>query len=229
MTTASRTRALLVVTSHGRLGDTGRATGYYLPEVTHPYLALTDAGVAVNIASPRGGRAPLDPASSGKEDPANARFLASPADAARLEQTLRLAEVDPAGYRAVVFAGGHGTMWDFAGDRDIQRIAAAIDQAGGVVAALCHGPAALVNLTLPSGDHLVRGKNLTGFSNAEEQAAGLAEVVPFALETRLVERGAVYHRADLWQEKVVVDGRLVTGQNPASAAALGRAVAGLLV
>lgn len=229
MTTPSPARALIVVTSHGRLGDTGRATGYYLPEVTHPYLTLIDAGVAVDIASPRGGRAPLDPTSSGAEDPQNARFLGSPGDAARLEQTLRLGDVDPAAYRAVVFAGGHGTMWDFAGDRDIQRIAAAVYQAGGVVAALCHGPAALVDLTLPSGEHLIRGKNLTGFSNAEEQAAGLAEVVPFALETRLVERGGLYHKADLWQEKVVVDGRLVTGQNPASAAALGRAVAGLLV
>lgn len=225
-----RKKALIVVTSHDRLGDTGKPTGYYLPEVTHPYFALVDAGVEVDIASPRGGEAPMDPSSGDRTDPANARFLDSAGDRAKVAGTMRLAEVDPAGYDAILFAGGHGTMWDFREDRDVQRLAAAIDQKGGVVAAVCHGPAALVDVRLSSGAFLVAGKRVTGFSNAEEEAARLTEVVPFLLESMLVERGGRYEKAEdgLWKAHVVTDGRLVTGQNPASAAGVGREVARLL-
>ena len=221
-------KALIVVTSHDRLGDTGKPTGYYLPEVSHPYYALRDAGLEVDIASPRGGEAPMDEGSRDLEDPQNARMLETDADRAKLEQTLALADVDPADYRAILFAGGHGTMWDFPGNAEVQRLASAIFEAGGVVAAVCHGPAALVDVILPSGEPLVSGKRVTGFSNAEEDAAELTEVMPFLLESRLIERGGRYEKAPLWQEKVVVDGRLVTGQNPASAAAVGRAIAGLV-
>lgn len=221
-------KALIVVTSHDRLGDTGRQTGYYLPEVTHPYYALAAAGVEVDVASPRGGVAPMDESSRDLADPANARFLDTPADRAKLEATRALADVDPGDYQAILFAGGHGTMWDFRGDADVQRLAAALYEGGGVVAAVCHGPAALVDVQLRSGEPLVAGKRVTGFSNAEEAAVELSDVVPFLLETALIERGGRYEKADLWQEKVVADGRLVTGQNPASAAAVGRAVAELL-
>lgn len=221
-------KALVVVTSHDRLGDTGKETGYYLPEVTHPYYALRDAGVEVDIASPRGGEAPMDPISRDTKDPANARFLDTPADRDKLTDTRPLAAIDPAEYDAILFAGGHGTMWDFRGNADVQRLAAAIYERGGVVAAVCHGPAALVDVALSSGDYLVAGKRVTGFSNAEEEAAELTSVVPFLLETMLVERGGRYECAGLWQERVVTDERLVTGQNPASAAEVGRAVARLL-
>ena len=224
----SSKKALLVVTSHERLGDTGKPTGYYLPEVTHPYYALRDAGVEVDIASPKGGAAPMDPSSGDRKDPANARFLDTAADRDKVERTARLADVDPSDYDAILFAGGHGTMWDFREDRDVQRLAAAIHDKGGVVAAVCHGPAALVDVCLSSGDYLVAGKRVTGFSNDEEEAAELTKVVPFLLESALVERGGRYQKAGLWQEHVVTDGRLVTGQNPASAAGVGRAVADLL-
>lgn len=221
-------RALIVVTSHDRLGDSGKQTGYYLPEVSHPYYALLDAGLQVDIASPRGGKAPMDEGSRKLEDPSNRRMLETPEDAAKLEDTRPLSDVDAGAYQAVLYAGGHGTMWDFAGDPDIQRVTAAIYERGGVVAALCHGPAALVDVKLSSGAPLVQGKRVTGFSNAEEDAAELTEIMPFLLETRLVEQGGLYEKAGLWQEHVVTDGRLVTGQNPASAAAIGRAVAELV-
>ena len=225
----STKKALIVVTSHDRLGNTGKHTGYYLPEVSHPYYALLDAGVAVDIASPQGGAAPMDPSSGDRTDPANARFLDTPDDRDKVEHTVRLAAVDPSTYDAILFAGGHGTMWDFREDRDVQRLAAAIHDAGGVVAAVCHGPAALVDVRLSSGDYLVAGKRVTGFSNDEEEAAKLTAVVPFLLESALVERGGRYQKADgLWKEHVVTDGRLVTGQNPASAAGVGRAVAELI-
>lgn len=222
-------KALIVVTSHDRLGDTGKPTGYYLPEVTHPYYALADAGIEVDVASPKGGEAPMDPSSRDRTDPANARFLDTPADRDKLARTTALADVDPSAYGAILFAGGHGTMWDFRDDRDVQRLAAAIHEQGGVVAAVCHGPAALVDVRLSSGEFLVAGKRVTGFSNDEEEAAELTRVVPFLLESMLVERGGRYEKADgLWREHVATDGLLVTGQNPASAGGVGREVARLL-
>lgn len=227
-TTSPKKKALIVVTSHDRLGDTGKPTGYYLPEVSHPYYALVDAGLEVEVGSPQGGEAPMDQGSRDLRDPVNARMLETAADRARLEQTIPLADADPARYDAILFAGGHGTMWDFRGNPDIQRLAAAIYERGGVVAAVCHGPAALVDVKLASGEHLVRGKRVTGFSNDEEDAAELTSVMPFLLEDALVERGGLYEKAGLWQEKVVTDGRVVTGQNPASAAAVGRAIAALV-
>jgi len=222
-------RALIVVTSHDRLGDTGKSTGYYLPEVTHPYFAMLDAGIAVDIGSPNGGKAPMDPSSGDRKDPANARFLDSAAETAKMARTIPLADVDPSAYDAILFAGGHGTMWDFREDRNVQRLAAEILDRGGVVAAVCHGPAALVDVRVSSGEFLVARKRVTGFSNDEEEAAKLTKVVPFLLESRLIERGGRYEKAiGLWKEHVVTDGRLVTGQNPASAAGVGREVARLL-
>ena len=221
-------KVLIVVTSHDRLGDTGKQTGYYLPEVSHPYYALVDAGHEVDIASPQGGEAPMDQGSRDTSDPANARMLETDGDRAKLERTIPLAEADASAYQAILFAGGHGTMWDFAGNPDIQRLSAAIYESGGVVAAVCHGPAALVDIELSSGEYLVAGKRVTGFSNAEEDAAELTAIMPFLLESRLVERGGRYEKADLWQAKVVTDGRLITGQNPASAAGVGEAIANAL-
>lgn len=221
-------KALIVVTSHGVLGSTGKPTGYYLPEVSHPYQALVSRGIAVDFASIRGGNAPVDPSSLNMNDPANQRLWQTKETRAQLEATRALADVDPSEYQAIFFAGGHGTMWDFHGDPQVQRLAASIYQAGGVVAAVCHGPAALVDIQLADGSYLVAGKQVAAFSNAEEAAAGLTAVVPFLLETELAARGAQYSKAPLWQKHVVVDQRLVTGQNPASASGVGEAMAALL-
>lgn len=221
-------RALIVVTSHAKLGDTGKPTGYYLPEVAHPYAALVARGIEVDIASIAGGTAPLDPSSLQLNDPVNKQFWETPATRAKLEQTQPLSKIDPGHYQAVLFAGGHGTMWDFPGSADVQRIAAGIYENGGVVAAVCHGPAALVDVKLPSGQYLVAGRQVAAFSDAEEEAAGLTKVMPFLLQTTLEQRGARYSKAALWKAHVQVDGRLVTGQNPASAAGVGAAVATLL-
>lgn len=221
-------RALIVVTSHAQLGDTGKPTGYYLPEVAHPYAALVARGIEVDIASIAGGTAPLDPSSLQLTDPVNKHFWETPATRAKLEHTQPLSQIDPGRYQAVLFAGGHGTMWDFPNNSDVQRIAASIYEAGGVVAAVCHGPAALVDVKLSGGQHLVAGRHVAAFSDAEEEAAGLTRVMPFLLQTTLEQRGARYSKAALWQAHVQVDGRLVTGQNPASAAGVGTAVATLL-
>jgi putative intracellular protease/amidase len=171
----------------------------------------------------------MDPSSGDRKDPANARFLDSAAETAKMARTIPLADVDPSAYDAILFAGGHGTMWDFREDRNVQRLAAEILDRGGVVAAVCHGPAALVDVRVSSGEFLVARKRVTGFSNDEEEAAKLTKVVPFLLESMLIERGGRYEKAiGLWKEHVVTDGRLVTGQNPASAAGVGREVARLL-
>lgn len=228
MTASALLKVLIVVTSHSELGQTGKPTGYYLPEVTHPYAALAEKGFAIDIGSPRGGKAPLDERSLDLKDKTNRAFWEDAAKRGKLEQTLRLSSLHGRDYQAIVFAGGHGTMWDFADDADIQRLVREIYEAGGVVAAVCHGPAALVNAKLANGEYLVAGKNVGGFSDAEEEAAGLTQVMPFLLETTLVARGAKYSKAPLWKEHVVVDGRLVTGQNPASAGGVGKAVAKLL-
>jgi len=222
-------KALIVVTSHGELGDTGKETGYYLPEVAHPYAALVEKGIQVDVASPKGGKAPVDPKSIDLKDPINKAMWETKKTRAKLDHTLRLADIDPKQYGAIVFAGGHGTMWDFKDDANVQKLTREIyERNGGVVAAVCHGPAALVNVTLSNGQPLVKGKNVAGFSNDEEAAAGMTKVVPFLLETALVEKGANYSKAANWARHVIVDGKLVTGQNPASAKGVGEEVGRLL-
>jgi putative intracellular protease/amidase len=228
MNTAIALKALIVLTSHSELGDTGRKTGWYLPEASHPYYALARAGIQVDFVSPKGGKAPMDEGSRDLSDPENARFLADAELMKRVENTLRPDQIDPAAYGAILYAGGHGTMWDFAGNAELARLAARIHDNGGVVAAVCHGPAGLVDVRLADGTYLVAGKKVAAFTNAEEEAAGLTRVVPFLLETALRERGARIQLAPLWAENVAVDGRLVTGQNPASARKLGEQVARLL-
>lgn len=221
-------RALLVVTSHSAIPGSNEKTGYYLPEVTHPYLALISKGFKVDIASPSGGEAPMDPKSNDLSDPENKLFMETKAYAGQLKNTLKLSQVKSQTYSAIIFAGGHGTMWDFPDNKDIQRIASAIYDRGGVVAAVCHGPAALVNVKAANGQYLVSGKAITSFTNEEESEAKMTEHMPFLLENKLVERGAKFEKAPNWQEKVVVSQRVVTGQNPASAKQLGEEVAKLL-
>ncbi len=221
-------KVLIVLTSHDKLGKTGNHTGYYLPEVTHPYFKFIEAGIEVDFASPKGGKAPMEIASRDLSDPYNKRFLDDKKLVHRVEHTIPLEDINPDEYSAIMFAGGHGTMWDFPNSKEVSRLSSLIYEKGGVVAAVCHGPAALINVKLPGGQYLVEGKKVTGFSNEEEDAVQMTGKMPFLIETSLRERGAQYEKADLWQNKVVVDGRLVTGQNPASASALGEAVVNLI-
>ena len=219
---------LFVLTNHTQLGDTETPTGYYLSEVTHPWAVLTDAGFTVDFASPRGGPVTADPKSLDLDDPVNQRFWENDDLRRKLNTTIPAAEVAADRYDAIYFAGGHGTMWDFADDDVIQQLTARVWEAGGAVAAVCHGPAALLNVRLSNGDWLVSDRRVTGFTDAEERAVELEEIVPFLLETELRERGAIFDGADDFQENVIADGRLVTGQNPASATGVGQALVRVL-
>jgi putative intracellular protease/amidase len=212
-------KVLIVVTSHDRLGSTGEQTGFWLEELASPYYVFRDAGVAVDIASPKGGRAPYDPRSLDREGsrPASVeRFLADPEASGKVEASLALDSVDGAAYDAVFVAGGHGTMWDLPDSAALARLLGAVHDRGATVAAVCHGPAGLVGARAKDGKPIVAGKKVTGFTNAEEEAVKLTQVVPFLLESKLRELGATFVGGDMWKPHAVRDGNLVTGQNPAS-------------
>lgn len=214
-------RILIIVTSHAELGSTGKKTGFWLEELAVPYRELTRAGAHVDIASPLGGKPPVDPSSANNPAGEVAAFLAD-ADATRkLDSTLRLDQVTGK-YDAVFVAGGHGAVFDLASSPVVADVLSRTYASGGVVAAVCHGPGALVNARKADGSPLVAGHRVTGFSNEEEQAVGLTEVVPFLLESRLTELGGRYEHAGNWQPFAVRDGQLVTGQNPASSGATAR-------
>jgi len=208
---------LMVVTSHERLGSTETKTGFWLEELAAPYQTFVQAGARVDIASPFGGRPPADPKSEAEPSAAVRAFEADPAARTKLAATQRLSDVKDT-YDAYFVVGGHGVMWDLAENPTLALLLARAYEGGKVVAAVCHGPAALVNVRLSSGSPLVAQRRVTGFSNAEEEAVGLAQVVPFALETQLRERGGKYEAGPLWQPFAIRDERLVTGQNPASSA-----------
>ncbi|MFC9428383.1 type 1 glutamine amidotransferase domain-containing protein [Streptomyces sp. NPDC056987] len=226
MTVTAPRRVLSVLTSHDALGDTGEPTGFHLGETVIPWQRLRAEGHAVDFVSVRGGRPPV--IGYDRDDPAQRAFLADPAGGGRLARTPRPEEVDPGAYAGVLFVGGHGTMWDFRGHPVLHEIARRVYESGGVVGAICHGPAALVDLILSDGTHLVDGREVTAFSHASETARGLADVVPFSLQTALEQRGAVFSAAPDRAPHVVVSGRLVTAQNPQSAAGLAERMAELL-
>lgn len=211
----STRKILIALTSHGELGATGRHTGFYLPEAAHPWKVFTDAGYTVDLVSVQGGRPPMDGVDS--SDPVQQAFLDDPDISVKLANTLRPDQVNPADYDAILYAGGHGTMWDFADSTRLAEIARDVYENDGVVAAVCHGPAGLINITLSDGRYLVDGKEISAFTNDEEAAVGLAQAVPYLLQTQLEQRGAKHSGAPNFQPWVVRDGRLVTGQNPASA------------
>jgi putative intracellular protease/amidase len=217
---------LMVLTSHGTKGGTGQPTGYYLGEVTHPLAVFEAAGIPVEFASIQGGEPPVD--GLDLDDATNARYWNDARFRQAVRTTRRLDEVDPSKYSAVFYAGGHGAMWDFRGNPAVQSVTRAIYEDGGLVGAVCHGPAALVEVTLADGRPLVAGKRVSAFTDSEERAVGLEGVVPFLLASTLVERGARHVPAPDWQAQVVVDGRLVTGQNPRSAAGVAEAMRDLL-
>ncbi|MFT3796027.1 antibiotic biosynthesis monooxygenase [Flavobacterium sp.] len=215
-------KILFVVTSHDKKGNTGEPTGFYLSEVAHPWEVLTAAGYEIDFVSPKGGKAPVDGFNLG--DPVNKKFWDNAQYRNKIEHTLKPDEVDPEKYVAIHYAGGHGTMWDFADNTALAQIATQIYEHNGIVSAVCHGPAGLVNVKLSNGKYLVDGKKINAFTNEEEVAVALNKEVPFLLESKLIERGARFEKSGLWQTHVVADQRVVTGQNPQSAKAVGQAV-----
>ena len=222
---------LMVLTSHDQLGDTGQKTGFWLEEFAAPYYVLKDAGQDVTLASPRGGQPPLDPKSDAPDAQTDAtrRFKADGDAQAQLAATEVLGEIDPAGFDGVFYPGGHGPMWDLAGDLDSKALIEAMIAAGKPVALVCHAPAALKNVTTPDGAPLVKGKRVTGFTNGEEEAVKLTEVVPFLLEDMLKAKGADYSKGPDFQPYVVENGLLITGQNPPSSEPVAEALLAVLV
>lgn len=214
-------KILFVVTSHDKKGSTGDSTGYYLSEVSHPWEVLHSAGYEIDFVSPKGGKAPVD--GFDLSDPINKKFWENETYRNKIENTMKPSEVTPDDYVAIHYAGGHGTMWDFSENVQLAQIASQIYENEGVISAVCHGPAGLVNIKLSNGKYLVDGKKVNAFTNEEEKAVGLEDVVPYLLETKLKERGAIFEKSGLWQKHVTVDQRLVTGQNPQSAESVGEA------
>jgi putative intracellular protease/amidase len=213
---------LMIVTSHAQLGNTGRPTGIWAEELTTPYYALSDAGVDVVLASPLGGTPPFA-AGSVKVAPQEnegsvKRFLEDTSAMAKFNATHKTAAVNSADYSAVFLPGGHGTMWDTATDDATARLVADAVNAGKPLAAVCHGPAGLVKALRTDGKNILLGKRVNGFTNEEETAAGLMDVVPFHLETRMKELGGTFESGPMWQPYAVRDGNLITGQNPQSSA-----------
>jgi putative intracellular protease/amidase len=211
-------KILVVLTSHDQLGNTGKKTGFWLEELAAPYYALLDAGAAITLASPKGGQPPLDPKSA---DPSAAtddtrRFDADPAARALLAHTRKLADVDIAAFDGVFYPGGHGPLWDLAEDPMSRALIEDTIAAGKPVALVCHAPGVLRHVQTADGNPLVRDKHVTGFSNSEEAAVGLTDVVPFLVEDMLKANGGVYSSTTDWGVHVVRDGLLITGQNPAS-------------
>ncbi len=215
-------KILFVVTSHSEKGTSGQKTGYYLSEVSHPWKVLTDAGYEIDFVSPKGGNPPVD--GFDLNDPINREFWENKTYHNKISHSLKPSEVNPAEYAAIYYAGGHGAMWDLPDNDAIAEIAAHIYENNGIIGAVCHGPAGIVNIKLSNGQYLIAGKKVNGFSNEEENAVGLTEVVPFLLEDKLKEHGGIYEKAEPWQVHVVSDQRLVTGQNPQSATAVGEAI-----
>lgn len=210
-------KILMVLTSHDKLGDTGKKTGFWLEEFAAPYYVFTDAGAEVTLASPKGGQAPIDPRS---DDPANqteamTRFKNDPATQQVLANTVKLSEVKASDFDTIFYSGGHGPMWDLVDNQTSIALIEDFYNSGKPVAAVCHAPAVFHKVTY-QGQPIVNGKRVTGFTNTEEEAVQMTKVVPFLVEDELRRLGAVFEKTDDWLPFAVVDGRLVTGQNPAS-------------
>jgi putative intracellular protease/amidase len=217
---------LIVLTSHDMLGNTGRKTGFWLEEFAAPYYAFLDAGATLTLASPKGGQPPLDPKSDDPDAQTDdtRRFRQDPAAQQRLAATRRLAEVQAADYDAVFYPGGHGPLWDLAEDPKSVSLIETMLAAGKPVAAVCHAPGVLRHAKTADGKPLVQGRQVTGFSNAEEAAVQLTDVVPFLVEDQLAALGGLYTKGPDWQPYVVSDGLLITGQNPASSVGVAQAL-----
>jgi len=221
---------LIVLTSHAKLGNTGRQTGFWLEELAAPYYAFKDARAAITLASPLGGQPPLDPKS---DDPsaqtdATRRFMADPQALAALAATVPLRAISTSDFDAVFYPGGHGPLWDLSENAYSIALIESMFAAGKPVAAVCHAPAVLLRVKTGEGKPIVAGKAVTGFTNSEEEAAGLTDVVPFLVEDMLTRDGGTFSRSADWQPHVVTDGLLITGQNPASSEPAARALLDML-
>ncbi|APX90546.1 type 1 glutamine amidotransferase domain-containing protein [Brevirhabdus pacifica] len=211
-------KILMVLTSHDTLGDTGEKTGFWLEEFAAPYYVLRDAGAEITLASPKGGQPPVDPKSDAEESQTDAtrRFKEDEEGKKALADTVPLSQINADEYDAVFFPGGHGPMWDLAESDESRRLIESFAHSDRPVGAVCHAPAVFRHVTGKDGEPLVKGRRVTGFTNTEEEAVGLTDVVPFLLEDMLQEKGGKYEKGADWGSFVVVDGKLVTGQNPAS-------------
>ena len=218
-------KIVMVLTSHDRLGNTGRRTGFWLEEFAAPYFVFRDAGVELTLASPKGGQPPVDPKSDLPENqtPAMARFKQDQAAQQVLAQTVRLADVRAKDFDTVFYVGGHGPMWDLAESTDSIALIESFYDSGKPVALVCHSPGVLHRVTY-QGAPIVKGKRVTGFTNSEEEAVQLTNVVPFLVEDELKRLGGIFEKAPDWQPFSIVDGRLITGQNPASSTAAAQAL-----
>ena len=219
-------KILMVLTSHDQLGDTGKKTGFWLEEFAAPYYVLKDAGHDITLASPKGGQPPLDPKSDEPDAQTDAtrRFKADAEGQAALARTKRLDAIDPASFDGVFYPGGHGPLWDLAEDASSKALIEQTLADGKPVALVCHAPAVLRNVAAPDGKPLVAGRVVTGFTNAEEEAVGLTNIVPFLLEDELKKQGAEFSEGGTFKPHVVVDGLLITGQNPPSSEAAAEAL-----
>ncbi|RBQ18001.1 type 1 glutamine amidotransferase domain-containing protein [Spongiactinospora rosea] len=211
-------KVLIVLTSHDRLGDTGKKTGFWLEELAAPYYRFKDAGAEVVLASPKGGRPPLDPKSTdpGFQTDETRRFEKDEEAKTALAHTVRLDSVSAEDFDTVFYPGGHGPLWDLAEDADSTRLIEATLRSGKPLALVCHAPGVLRHAVKPDGTPLVRGRRVTGFTNSEEAAVQLTGVVPFLVEDELVRLGGDFSKAGDWEPYVLQDGLLITGQNPAS-------------
>lgn len=219
-------KILMVLTSHEQLGDSGHKTGFWAEEFAAPYYAFKDAGAEVVLASPNGGQPPIDPNSQQAAAQTNetVRLFEDEAALEQLANTLQLSQVTADGFDAIFYPGGHGPLWDLSEDPLSIGLIQQFWEQDKPVAAVCHAPAVLVHAKTPAGKPLVAGRKVSAFTNSEEAAVGLTDVVPFLLEDKLQELGAHYQKVDDWKPFVVVDGRLITGQNPASSAEVARAL-----
>jgi putative intracellular protease/amidase len=219
-------KILIVLTSHDKLGDTGEKTGFWLEELAAPYYIFKDAGAELTLTSPLGGQPPLDPKSDSPDfqTKSTRRFNVDPEAQAVLENTSKIVDVSAGDFDAVFYPGGHGPLWDLAEDAASIALIEAMLKAGKPVAAVCHAPGVLRHPKTPDGASVVKGKAVTGFTNTEEAAVGLTQVVPFLVEDMLKQNGGRYSKAEDWQPHVVKDGLLITGQNPASSEPVAKAL-----
>ncbi|MCT2560393.1 type 1 glutamine amidotransferase domain-containing protein [Chryseobacterium herbae] len=223
-------KVLFVLTSHDQLGNTGHKTGFWSEELAAPYYSLTDAGVQVTLASPLGGRPPLDPKSElpDFQTDETRRFDADEALQEKLSHTVKLSEVKEEDYDAVFYPGGHGPLWDLTNDENSIALIEAFYRKGKPVAAVCHAPGVLRFVKNEDGSPLVQGKQVTGFANSEEEAVQLTDIVPYLVEDELKKLGGIYSKTEDWQSYVVKDGHLITGQNPGSSTAVAQKLLDLL-
>jgi putative intracellular protease/amidase len=223
-------KILMVLTSHDKLGNTGRKTGFWLEEVAAPYFVFKDSGAEITLASPKGGRPPLDPKSNEPEfrTDLTRRFEKDAAAEAQLDKTVRLDSVKQQDFDTVFYPGGHGPMWDLVEDKNSIKLIESFLAAGKPIAIVCHSTGALRHVKTHDGKPLVQGKEVTGFTNGEEEAVGLTKVVPFLVEDEMLKLGAVFSKKANWAVHVVRDGLLITGQNPASSGPAARALLELL-